>query len=90
MALVELKLLFKKGGCMCRYKPNKMVKTELDFCRTNCNFTDQELKYFNLKAKDTSNIKIALELNVAYSTVSKIAHNVDEKIERAKRYVKNI
>lgn len=37
---------------------------ELNKFRELCNFTEDELMYFNLRAKDKSNIQIALEIHL--------------------------
>jgi hypothetical protein len=37
------------------------TKPELDQFRELCNFTEDEMMYFNLKAKDKSNVQIAFE-----------------------------
>lgn len=55
---------------------------ELDRFRELCNFTDDELQYFNLRAKDKSNVQIALEMNVSEPQVSKLAKRVKSKIIR--------
>jgi len=55
---------------------------ELERFRELCNFTDDELKYFNLRAKDKSNVQIALEMNVSEPQVSKLAKRVKSKILR--------
>lgn len=61
---------------------NDFVESELDYFRLNCNFSEQELQYFNLKAKDKSNVQIAYELNISESKVSKLARKVKNKIIR--------
>lgn len=55
---------------------------ELDRFRELCNFTDSELQYFNLRAKDKSNVEISLEMNVSEPQVSKLAKRVKSKIIR--------
>lgn len=55
---------------------------ELDKFRELCNFTDAELEYFNLRARDKSNIQIAMEMNVSEPQVSKLAKRVKSKIIR--------
>ena len=42
---------------------------ELDKFRKLCNFTDDELKYFNLRSRDCSNIEIALRMNISEAQV---------------------
>ncbi len=58
------------------------TEIELEVFRTYCNFTDDELQYFNLKAKDHSNISISLTMNISTSQVSKLAKRVNSKISR--------
>ena len=55
---------------------------ELDMFRKLCNFTDDEMTYFNLRAKDKSNVQIALEMNVSEPQVSKLARRVKNKMIR--------
>ncbi len=55
---------------------------ELDRFRALCNFTECELQYFNLRARDKSNVEIALEMNVSEAQVSKLAKRVKSKILR--------
>lgn len=58
------------------------VEWELQMFRDKCNFTDDELFYFNLRAKDKSNVQIAFEMNVSESKVSKLARKVKSKMLR--------
>lgn len=55
---------------------------ELDRFRGLCNFTEDELTYFNYRSRDMSNIQIALKMNVSESQVSKLAKRVKSKIIR--------
>ena len=55
---------------------------ELDRFRELCNFTDSELEFFNLRAKDKSNVQIALEMNISEPQVSKLARRVKDKMKR--------
>ena len=43
---------------------------ELNRFRDQCNFTDIERKCFDLKAKDCTNIELAMKLNVSESTIT--------------------
>ena len=56
------------------------TKKELDTFRKECNFTDLELACFNLKAKDKTNVQLAMELNVCDSTISTTMKSVRTKI----------
>ena len=55
---------------------------ELDKFRALCNFTDDELRYFNLRSKDRSNVEISLEMQISESQVSKLAKRVKAKMVR--------
>lgn len=63
-------------------KLRDFTKPELDKFRELCNFTDDEMEYFNLRASDLSNIQIAFEMNVSEAQVSKIAKRVKSKMKR--------
>lgn len=56
------------------------VEWELQKFRDECNFTDRELEYFNLKAKDKSNVQIAMIMNLSESSIEKIGRKVKKKI----------
>lgn len=55
---------------------------ELDKFRRECNFTEIESKCFELKAKDHTNIQLAMELNVSESTISVTMRRVRTKITK--------
>ena len=58
------------------------VEPELEYFRSQCNFTPDELEYFNLKAKDYSNVQIAMKMVVSSAQVSKLAKRVKDKMKR--------
>lgn len=55
---------------------------ELNKFRELCNFTPTESEYFELRARDKSNVQIAMEMNVSESQVYKIAKKVKSKMIR--------
>ena len=63
-------------------KINDFVESELNWFRKECNFSDEELQYFNLRAKDKSNTQIALLMNCSEAKVSKLARRVKDKMKR--------
>lgn len=63
-------------------KIRDFVEWELQMFRDKCNFTEDELMYFNLRAKDKSNTQIAMEMSVSEAQVSKLAKRVKDKIKR--------
>lgn len=58
------------------------VEWELQYFRDSCNFSDEELDYFNLRARDKSNVQIAMEMHISEPKVSKLAKKVKSKILR--------
>ena len=58
------------------------TKPELDMFRELCNFTPDELEYFNLRSSGMSNVQISMEMNVSESKVSKLARKVKSKMYR--------
>lgn len=75
-------MLSKEEGKDCKIQLYDFVEPELQYLRDNCNFSDQELEYFNLRAKHKSNTYIALEMCVSEPQVSKLAKRVKNKIIR--------
>jgi len=65
---------------MKHLKIRDFVEPELEYFRNICNFSEFEMAYFNLKAKDKSNVQIAMELNISEPQVSKLAKRVRNKI----------
>ena len=63
-----------------KIKLEEFVEPELDYFRQYCNFSEAELDYFNYKAKNLSNIQIAMKMNISESTVSGLARKVKKKI----------
>ena len=61
------------------------TKPELEYFVENCNFTESEHKYFMLKSKDASNVKIAMEMNVSEQQVSVLSKRVRVKIDRVNK-----
>lgn len=67
---------------MKRLKICGFVESELEELRKQCNFTDDELQFFNLKAKDKSNIQISFEMNISESKVNNLSKRVKAKIKK--------
>lgn len=61
---------------------NNFTPENLDKFRRLCNFTKDERQYFELRLKNYSNVKIALEMYVSEAQVSKLAKRVKSKITR--------
>lgn len=65
---------------MKQLKIQSFTEPELDVFRKLCNFTPDERKYFELRARDESNVAIALKMNVSESTVYLLSKEVKRKI----------
>ena len=72
----------QRGLRIVMVKLCSLVEFELQNLREQCNFTPDELAYFNLKAKDKSNVQIAEIMHVSESKVSCLARQVKSKIGR--------
>lgn len=53
---------------------------ELNTFRELCNFTPDELQYFELRSAYKSNVQIAMIMHVSEAKVSKLARKVKDKI----------
>lgn len=58
------------------------TKPELDRFIELCNFTEDELEYFNLRSKGKSNVQIAMQMHISESKVSVLARRVKSKMKR--------
>ena len=65
------------------------VESELNFYRKECNFTEDELAWFNMKSKEWSDVKIAMELDMSVSKVNKLSGKVRAKIKRVDELYRN-
>ena len=65
----------------------ELTTPELNALRSLCNFTEEELEYFNLKAKNKTNVQVSMTMNVSISKVSCIAKRVTNKINKIKKEV---
>lgn len=60
------------------------VKCELDKFRTECNFTNDELEFFNYRAKNISIERIAEYMNISVGKANKLSKKVKSKILKIK------
>ena len=56
------------------------TQSELDLFREECNFTDIESKCFEMKARDLTDVQLAMELCISESTVAVTMRRVRSKI----------
>lgn len=62
----------------------ELTKPELDMFREMCNFTPDELFYFNERAQHKTHIQIAMSKYWSESKVNTLSKNVKRKIRRIK------
>lgn len=60
------------------------VEWELDKFRSECNFTNDELEFFNYRAKNISIERIAEMMNVSIGKANKLSKKVKSKILKIK------
>lgn len=58
----------------------EFVEWELQKFREECNFTDDELECFNLKAKNKSIVQISQQMSISEPQVSKLTARIKRKI----------
>lgn len=58
------------------------VEWELQKFRDECNFSEEELEVFEMKAKDKSIVQISMALNISESKVSVIVARIKKKIKK--------
>ena len=63
-------------------KISEFTVPELTHFREQCNFTALERSCFDLKAKDYSNVQLAMQLNISESTVTIVMRRVRNKISK--------
>ena len=84
--IIRKEIRFYNGYRMIKMKISDYTVPELEHFRELCNFSEEELEYFNLKSKDKSNIQISLSMCISEPKVSKIAAKVKDKIRRIEMY----
>ena len=68
----------------------RLVVSELNFYRDECNFTEDERRYFDMKSKDYSDIKVSMEMNISISKVNKLSRQVRTKMQRVEKLYDNM
>lgn len=58
------------------------TKPELDIFREQCNFTDEELQFFEYRAKDKSLVEISHLMNISEAKASTLSKKIKRKIMR--------
>lgn len=61
-------------------KVYEFTESELEYFRNACNFTDEELQCFNLRAKNKSNEYIAQKMFISTAKVSILVKRIKKKI----------
>lgn len=56
------------------------VEWELEMYRNECNFTDEELEFFNLRSKNQSLVQIQIALHCGETKANDLSKSVKRKI----------
>lgn len=60
----------------------ELTEPECEYFRKMCNFTDDELKVFDLRVKNKSLVEITFALNMSESAVCRRIRNIKHKINK--------
>lgn len=58
------------------------VKSELDMFRSECNFTNEELQFFNLRASGLTIEDVAEQMNISVGKANILSRKVKKKMIR--------
>ena len=61
---------------------SKFIVKELEVFRRECNFTNEELDFFDLRAQDMPIEQIAESLNISISKANRLSNQVREKVDK--------
>lgn len=64
---------------------SRYVEYELNIFRKECNFSNEELEYFNCKAKNMTIVEICLTMNISQTKMYSISNKVAEKMEKVEK-----
>ena len=59
-----------------------LVEWELDLYRLQCNFTEEELSFFNYRAKNVTIEEIAERMNISVGKANKLSSKIKEKMSK--------
>ena len=62
-------------------KISEFVEFELQYLRDNCNFTEEELKFFDLRVKDITLEEISYKMQISVSKTNTLSRKVKRKIK---------
>lgn len=66
----------------------KYIECQLNIFRKESNFSDEELEFFNLKAKKKTIVEICQEMNISRTKYYTIKDTVSEKMEEVDKIYK--
>lgn len=61
------------------------VKPELDYFREMCNFSEEEMTFFNYRAQHYSHHEIAVKMICSQGKVARLATSVKTKIRKVQK-----
>ena len=72
----------KIEGSDLKVEISDFVEWELGTLREDCNFTNDEMDFFNLRAKDNTIEEIAESMNISVSKANRLSKKVSRKIQK--------
>jgi hypothetical protein len=78
--LVSYEHIILREEYIMKLRLDKLVRSELEFLKENCNFTEDESNLFELIAKGYMDVQISYEMGVCTSTVTKKKRVIRRKI----------
>ena len=70
----------KRNGDNVLKSIGKYIECQLNIFRKECNFSDEELEFFNLKAKDLTIVEICQEMNISRTKYYSLRDKVLDKM----------
>lgn len=67
---------------MKRLQIHDFVEWELELFRKECNFTEEEMEFFNYRSKNIPIESIAEQMNISVGKANKLSRKVKNKIIR--------
>lgn len=67
---------------MSKLRIAEFVEYQLDIFRRECNFSDDELEFFNLRAKGKTYIEIEMSMSISHTKAIKLNKKVMSKMTR--------
>lgn len=62
------------------FKIRDFIKAEITYLKDNCNFTEEEEQYFDMKSRDASDVETYMTMCISERKVTELSQRVKVKI----------